>query len=53
MGFFLGASVLTVAELAELCLCFLFRMLRRVSSAKKRVAHTHITSVKPKPSEFT
>ena len=54
MGFFLGASVLTVAELAELCFCFFFKLFRRMSIAKQRAIHqARAISVRPKPSAFT
>ncbi|KAK7097607.1 hypothetical protein V1264_004555 [Littorina saxatilis] len=52
MGFFLGASVLTVAELAELCFWFLFGFLRRMSTSKKlrKAKNRRIIPVKPKTS---
>ena len=53
MGFFLGASVLTVAELAELCFCFLTRMMHRVSGPKQHVKHARVIPVQPKPSEYS
>ncbi|KAK7097605.1 acid-sensing ion channel 1C-like [Littorina saxatilis] len=50
MGFFLGASVLTVAELAELCFWFIFGFLRRMSTSKKlrEAKNRRIIPVKPK-----
>ncbi|KAL8589908.1 hypothetical protein ACOMHN_023995 [Nucella lapillus] len=48
MGFFLGASVLTVAEVVELLVCFLFRFLRRFSGPKERRVRTQVISVREK-----
>ena len=36
MGFFLGASVLTVAELCELCVVFTMAALRRLAKARNK-----------------
>ncbi|KAK7474217.1 hypothetical protein BaRGS_00034566, partial [Batillaria attramentaria] len=52
MGFFMGASLLTVAEVLEFCLCFLFRFMRRtvygMSGPGSHPGHTRIIPVKPK-----